>query len=426
MVRMAIINGHPDPSGTRLNDALANRYAEAALATGSEIRRIDIAQIDFPMLRNPDDFYGEPPEAIRHAQRDIEWADHLVFFFPLWCGDMPALLKAFVEQTFRPGFAMDYAGSRGFPKQLLRGRSARIVTTMGMPAFVYRTMFGEHALKAMSLALGMCGISPIRRTLIGGVGETYGESLSASLERVAILARTDGAEDSDRTKPLRTVAAAGLVLGVAAYLAFAAWQFARYGKARGDDALLDRVMPRYEVGVHHEVEIRAAVDVAFEAMQHTDFEQSLVVKALLRAREIILGAAHETRAMPSGLTDQLAAIGWSVIAEDPGRELVFGTVTQPWQPNPVFRPLASAEFAAFDRPGFAKIAFSLRVDPLSPGVAKARTETRVQTTDPLSRARFRRYWALLSPGIDLVRIVLLQQLKAEAESRWGRAHTPIL
>src|SRR5271165_5589686 len=143
--RFVVIEGHPDPSGGRLNRALANRYAESALAAGHEIRRIDVARLDFPILREADDFFnGRPCEVIREAQSDIAWADHLVFFFPLWAGDMPALLKGFVEQTFRPGFAIE-AGTPRFPKRLLLGRSARIVTTMGMPAFVYRTMFGAHA-----------------------------------------------------------------------------------------------------------------------------------------------------------------------------------------------------------------------------------------------------------------------------------------
>jgi len=418
MVRIAIINGHPDPSGTRLNDALANAYAEAALAAGSEVRRIDVARMDFPLLRNPDDFFtGEAPEAIREAQRDIEWADHLVFFFPLWAGDMPALLKGFVEQTFRPGFAIEAGTTPRFPKRLLLGRSARIVTTMGMPAFIYRTMFGAHALKAMTISLRMCGVSPVEETIVGGVGDACEKTRSRWTERMTSAARADAAPGEHRGTPLRTAAAIGLGLG-AAYLGRAAWRWARYGSGGGDDALLDEVMPHYEVSLHHEVEINAPADLTFEAIQHTDFEHSLIVKALFRAREILLGSRPDARPMPSGFTHQLQALGWSIVAEEPGRELVFGTVTQPWQPNPVFRPVSKEEFASYNAPGFAKIAFTLRVDPLTDATSKARTETRVQTTDALSRTRFRKYWALLSPGMELIRLVLLQQLKTEAESRW--------
>lgn len=40
------------------------------------------------------------------AQDGIGWAEHIVFFFPLWLGDMPASLKGFLEQVARPGFAI--------------------------------------------------------------------------------------------------------------------------------------------------------------------------------------------------------------------------------------------------------------------------------------------------------------------------------
>jgi hypothetical protein len=41
----------------------------------------------------------------------------------------------------------------------------------------------------------------------------------------------------------------------------------------------------------------------------------------------------------------------------------------------------------------------------------------VLATDPVSRARFRRYWAALSPGILLIRREALRLVKAEAERR---------
>lgn len=200
MKRITIIDGHPDPSTERLNHALADRYMQGARAAGHEVRRIDVARTDFPLLRDPDDFYsGNPPEAIRNAQRDIAWADHLVFFYPLWDGDMPALLKGFLEQTFRPGFSMEYAGARRFPKKLLTGKSARVIVTMGMPAFIYRWLFSEHSLKSLKHSvLELCGITPVRETLIGSV-ENCGEApRSKWLELMSQVAEEDGASARKR------------------------------------------------------------------------------------------------------------------------------------------------------------------------------------------------------------------------------------
>jgi hypothetical protein len=107
-----------------------------------------------------------------------------------------------------------------------------------------------------------------------------------------------------------------------------------------------------------------------------------------------------------------------LLADIPGREIVMGAVTQPWKADVVFRPLAPEEFAGFDEPDFVKIAWTLRADPLGAAESIFRTETRVVTTDPGARAKFRRYWAFASPGIILIRWASLRPLKMEAERRF--------
>ena len=77
----------------------------------------------------------------------IGWAQHLLIIHPLWIGSMPALLQAFFEQALRPGFAMSRDAKGGWSK-LLSGRGARVVVTMGMPAFIYAGTSGRPASKA--------------------------------------------------------------------------------------------------------------------------------------------------------------------------------------------------------------------------------------------------------------------------------------
>ena len=77
-----------------------------------------MAQLDFPLLRSQHDWHHTPlPPTLVTAQQDILWAQHLVLLFPLWMGDMPALLKGFLEQVARPGFAFeqDKPGAAGKP-----------------------------------------------------------------------------------------------------------------------------------------------------------------------------------------------------------------------------------------------------------------------------------------------------------------------
>lgn len=168
--RITIIQGHPDPAGGRLCHALADSYAAGAQAAGHEVRRVEVATLDFPLLRSQTDFaLGKPPTAIREAQSAIAWAQHLVIVYPLWLGTMPALLKGFLEQTLREGFAFRFE-SNGRWTRLLKDRSARIVVTMGMPALAYRWLFGAHGLKMLERSiLRFVGIGPIRESLFGMV-----------------------------------------------------------------------------------------------------------------------------------------------------------------------------------------------------------------------------------------------------------------
>jgi len=177
------------------------------------------------------------------------------------------------------------------------------------------------------------------------------------------------------------------------------------------DELLDRFMPAYDVVERHGARVPAAADVALAAAQALDLQASPLIRALFRARELLLRSKPAVRVRPPGLVAELLSLGWGVLAERPGREIVLGAVTKPWEANVTFRALPPGEFAAFDTPGLVKIAVTLRADPLGPGASMFRTETRVACTDPVSRARFRRYWLLVSTGVRLIRRSMVRSLK---------------
>lgn len=169
--KILLLQGHPDASAAHFGDSLAASYARGAQAAGHEIRQIRIAELDFPLLRCKVawDTQALPP-VLQPAQDAIRWAEHIVFFFPLWLGGMPAIAKGFLEQVLRPGFAIERAPTGSMGVKLLTGRSARIVVTMGMPSLVYRWYFRAHSLKALERSiLGFAGIAPIHETLVGTV-----------------------------------------------------------------------------------------------------------------------------------------------------------------------------------------------------------------------------------------------------------------
>lgn len=187
MTAILVIDAHPDPRPS-LCHTLADAYLQGARETGNDTRLIKLAEAEIPLLRRSGDF-AAPPDApfIIGAREDIAWAEHMVLVFPLWLGGAPALLHAFLEQTARAGFfaEMGPAGPRG----LLRGKSARMIVTMGMPAPFYWLAFGAFGVRALARSvLGFAGIGPVRRTLFGPA-EASAEVQSKRLAHVRALGR---------------------------------------------------------------------------------------------------------------------------------------------------------------------------------------------------------------------------------------------
>lgn len=219
----------------------------------------------------------------------------------------------------------------------------------------------------------------------------------------------------------RGIAGAVTVAAVsyAAYVGVTWFEYGHVKRPTGQDTdlLLDRFMPTYDVAERHQIDVAAPAEITFAVANDLDLQQAPIVRAIFRGREIILGSQPGERALPRPLLQQMKALGWGVLAEIPGREIVVGGVTQPWKANVVFHALPPQEFGAFHEPGYVKIAWTLRADPTGPGKSVARHETRAVATDPVAATRFRWYWSTLSPGIKVIRYVALGLVKSQAENR---------
>jgi putative NADPH-quinone reductase len=193
--RILIIQGHPDAGGDHFGCALAQAYARGATEAGHDVEVLEIAKLEFPLLRSKAELDRAPaPEAIRSAQRALLRCDHVVLIYPVWNGGMPALLKGFLEQVFRPAFVFPDAhpeqplGLFAYftQKKGLQGKTARVVATMQMPAFVYRWYFHPHSEKN---TLRLSGIGPVRESFIGLVHRSNGRWRERWLHRMHALGR---------------------------------------------------------------------------------------------------------------------------------------------------------------------------------------------------------------------------------------------
>jgi len=204
-------------------------------------------------------------------------------------------------------------------------------------------------------------------------------------------------------------------------LGHVATRWLRYGhvpKRKGPPTLLDRFLPEYEVLERHQTRVAAPVDVTYAAARGMSLGSSPLVRAIFRGRELLMRASATEQRPPQPLVDEVLSIGWGVLAQEAGREIALGTVTQPWKSDVKFRALPPDEFAAFNEPGFAKIAWTIRAEPTGPETSRFYTETRVMTTDRDARRRFRRYWTMVSPGVRIIRREILRLVRAAAERRY--------
>jgi hypothetical protein len=216
----------------------------------------------------------------------------------------------------------------------------------------------------------------------------------------------------------RTALAGGAAAVALAAGGYGAATWYRYGRAsrHGDgDDLLDRFMPTFDVREHHRVRVRAPAEVTYASARKLDLRHSPLIRGLFRARQRFMGGRSAPASSEGSFLDEVQALGWRVLAEDPGRELVMGAVTQPWLADVVFRGVDSPEFATFQEPNYVKIAWTITVTPQADGGSEFRTETRAVATDAAARARFRRYWTLASPGIVLIRWEMLRLVRRAAE-----------
>jgi putative NADPH-quinone reductase len=187
--RVLIIDGHPDPAPGRFCHALAQAYADGAVESGREVRRINVANEDFGFIRSASQF-GLPPDSefILRSQADFRWAEHIVIVFPLWLGATPALLKAFIEQVARGGLIAE-ADRLGWSSRL-GGRSGRIIVTTGMSAWAYRWIFLAQGVASMKRSIfHFAGIRPLRICYFGDMASALRDTQELRLAHVAALGR---------------------------------------------------------------------------------------------------------------------------------------------------------------------------------------------------------------------------------------------
>jgi len=167
MKNILIINGHPNKDS--INFALSEAYYNGAKKAGANVSIIHITDLTF----NPNLQFGyrrrmELEPDLLFSLEKIRAADHLVWVHPVWWGGMPAIMKGFIDRLFLPGITFQYRENSVWWDKLLKGKTARIITTLDQPSWYYRLFFGRPSVNQLKKSvLQFCGIDPVKVTYVG-------------------------------------------------------------------------------------------------------------------------------------------------------------------------------------------------------------------------------------------------------------------
>lgn len=202
-----IILGHPAP--TSLSDALGSAYEKGLKKAGCTVEVLTLRDLVFdPHLRAGFSGKQSLEPDLKLAQDAILRASHVAWFFPTWWAGPPALVKAFIDRAFLPGYAFSYSKGHALPETLLKGRSARVVTTMDSPNFWYQ-LWHRSSLHAsfVNATLKFVGFGPVRSNTL------YRQKDLRVDERERFLRKMEsvGEADAQARGPMRRLLRAGVL-----------------------------------------------------------------------------------------------------------------------------------------------------------------------------------------------------------------------
>lgn len=168
--------------------------------------------------------------------------------------------------------------------------------------------------------------------------------------------------------------------------------------------LIDKYLQIYNLRKYHSTEIRARPQDIYKAIETVDFYRSKVIKLLFTMRRL-----PDNMFSPEGFSK----VGIMELEQIEGEESVLGAIFNPLGFKPV--QISPREFIEFDKKGYVKVVMNFHVAGIDDSSSLLSTETRVRYTSPRAGIVFTLYWLLMNRFIGLVRVMMLGQIKREAE-----------
>jgi hypothetical protein len=194
------------------------------------------------------------------------------------------------------------------------------------------------------------------------------------------------------------------------------------------EMLIDRYLPSFDTTIIEHAVVDADVPATWSALTELD---------LMRVHTPLLDAAMFVRGVPARIAalsgaerpeeeppielrlgaDGPGLDGWLSLGQIEGHEIAFGAIGRFWQADIAWYDVTTMtpeDFAAFDAPGWGRIAANFSLRPYGGTRTLASYEARTATTDADAARRFARYWRLVHPFVGHIMRAALSTLADDA------------
>jgi hypothetical protein len=192
---------------------------------------------------------------------------------------------------------------------------------------------------------------------------------------------------------------------------------------------IDEVMPRFDVNVVQHIVVNAGPAETYRAVLDADLMDNQLTHLMVAGRDLpnrlrrwqrTAGGTQQTPPASDRPTFRMRdaaekGSGWVALRKEPGVEFLAGLVGQFWHRDYGIVEISPEEFAAFDRPGYAKTVAGFALHPHGESRTLLTYESRTVTTDAAARRRFAAYWLVLRPFVRLMLRGALVSMKRHAE-----------
>ncbi|MBC2329823.1 NAD(P)H-dependent oxidoreductase [Listeria swaminathanii] len=163
MAKIVAIIGDPREKGTS-RDMFQKYLAFFQVHPTIEVKTYDVRELAFdPNL--PEGYRTEQTAEMIALKQDVRSADLLLFSYPVWWFNVPAVLKGVIDHLFWRGESYSFKDKKYFFTGPWRKKRARLIYTIGGMELQHR-LFARPALTALRYPLWMSGVLSVKATAI--------------------------------------------------------------------------------------------------------------------------------------------------------------------------------------------------------------------------------------------------------------------